>query len=51
MENGLLGLGNRPLVFSVDMNAGHGGQAGRYQRYRNRALEYAFMLDQLAAPH
>ena len=42
--------GDRPLVFSVNMDAGHGGQAGRYQRYRDIALEYAFMLDQLAAP-
>jgi oligopeptidase B len=41
--------GSRPLVFSIDMSAGHGGQAGRYQRYRDRALEYAFILDQLAA--
>jgi oligopeptidase B len=40
--------GDRPLVFSVDMSAGHSGQAGRYQRYRNTALEYAFILDQLS---
>ncbi|MBL8200892.1 MAG: S9 family peptidase [Chromatiales bacterium] len=37
-----------PLVFSVDMSAGHSGRAGRYQRYRDTALEYAFILDQLA---
>ncbi len=41
--------GVRPLIFSVDMKAGHGGQAGRYQQYRDTALEYAFILDQLAA--
>ncbi len=41
--------GDRPMIFSVDMNAGHGGQAGRYQRYHDTALEYAFILDQLAA--
>jgi oligopeptidase B len=39
---------DRPLIFSVDMSAGHGGQAGRYQRYRDTALAYAFILDQLA---
>jgi len=40
--------GDRPLIFSIDMNAGHGGQAGRYQQYRDTALEYAFIIDQLA---
>jgi oligopeptidase B len=40
--------GDRPLIFSIDMNAGHGGRPGRYQRYRDTALEYAFILDQLA---
>jgi oligopeptidase B len=38
---------SNPLVFSVDMSAGHGGQEGRYQRYRDTALAYAFILDQL----
>jgi len=40
---------DNPLVFSVDMSAGHGGKSGRYQRYRDTALEYAFILDQLRA--
>jgi len=39
---------DHPLVFSVDMSAGHHGQAGRYQQYRDTALEYAFILQQLA---
>ncbi|MEZ5565675.1 MAG: S9 family peptidase [Gammaproteobacteria bacterium] len=38
---------HHPLIFSVDMIAGHGGQAGRYQRNRETALEYTFILDQL----
>ncbi|MEQ1801838.1 MAG: S9 family peptidase [Gammaproteobacteria bacterium] len=38
-----------PLVFSVDMSAGHSGQAGRFRKFRDTALEYAFILDQLAA--
>jgi oligopeptidase B len=29
------------------MEAGHGGASGRYQRYRDTALYYAFMLDVL----
>jgi oligopeptidase B len=30
------------------MEAGHGGQSGRFQQYREAAEQYAFMLDQLA---
>jgi oligopeptidase B len=36
-----------PLLFSIDMNAGHGGKSGRYQRYREIAREYAFLLWQV----
>ena len=36
-----------PLVFSVDMSAGHGGKSGRFQRYQDTAREYAFILEQL----
>ncbi len=35
------------LVLDVDMESGHGGSSGRFKRYERRALEYAFMLDQL----
>jgi oligopeptidase B len=38
-----------PLVFSVDMSSGHSGPGGRYQQQRDTALEYAFILDRLAA--
>jgi oligopeptidase B len=38
---------HHPLVFSVDMSAGHGGKSGRFQRYHDTAREYAFILDQL----
>ncbi|MCB9304007.1 MAG: S9 family peptidase [Lewinellaceae bacterium] len=34
-----------PLLLHTNMDAGHGGASGRYQRYRETALEYAFMLD------
>ncbi len=33
------------LVFHVNMEAGHGGVSGRFRRYKETALEYAFMLD------
>ena len=39
----------RPLIFSVDMAAGHGGKSGRYQKYQDTAREYAFILSQLGA--
>jgi oligopeptidase B len=36
-----------PLVFRVNMEAGHGGRSGRFRRYREQAEYYAFVLDQL----
>ncbi len=38
-----------PLLFKIDMAAGHGGKSGRFQRYREVAEEFAFVLDRLAA--
>ena len=35
------------LVFRTQMEAGHGGRSGRFQRFRERAESYAFMLNQL----
>jgi oligopeptidase B len=32
------------LVFRTNLEAGHGGQSGRFQRYREIAEEYAFVL-------
>jgi oligopeptidase B len=32
------------LLLSTNMDAGHGGASGRFQRYREVALEYAFLL-------
>lgn len=34
------------LLLRVNMEAGHGGKSGRFQRYREIAEEYAFLLDQ-----
>ena len=39
--------GEAPLLFCIDMSAGHGGKSGRFQRYRETAREYAFLLWQL----
>lgn len=36
---------NNPLLLYTDMGAGHGGKSGRFERYRETALEYAFLLD------
>jgi oligopeptidase B len=36
------------LLFKVNMDAGHGGKSGRFQRYREVAEEFAFMIDQVA---
>ena len=38
--------GPEPLLFRTTMEAGHGGKSGRFQRYREIAEEYAFILDQ-----
>ena len=34
-----------PLLFRTTMAAGHGGKSGRFERYRQTAEEYAFLLD------
>lgn len=36
---------NNPLMLHTNMGAGHGGASGRFQRYKETALEYAFFLD------
>jgi oligopeptidase B len=33
------------LIMKCNMDAGHGGASGRFERLRTTALEYAFMLD------
>ena len=35
---------DNPLLFRVNMEAGHGGKSGRFQAYREVAEEYAFLL-------
>lgn len=41
---------DHPLVFAIDLEAGHGGKSGRFQEFREIAEEYAFLLDQLGVP-
>ena len=36
-----------PLLLRMQMGAGHGGGSGRYERYREMAFRYAFMIDQV----
>ena len=37
--------GENKLYLHMNMDAGHGGKSGRFRRYREVALEYAFMFD------
>ncbi|MBW1296466.1 S9 family peptidase [Aquimarina litoralis] len=36
---------NNLLIMDCDMETGHGGASGRFDRYKSTALNYAFMLD------
>jgi len=38
---------DRPLVYRVNMEAGHGGKSGRFERFREAAEYKAFLLQQL----
>ena len=40
---------SNPLIFKVNMAGGHGGSSGRYDRLREAAFDYAFLLNQLHA--
>ena len=37
--------GQNKLYLHMNMEAGHSGKSGRFRRYRESALEYAFLLD------
>jgi len=43
----LVKTGTSPLLFKINMGAGHGGASGRYDYLREIALDYAFLLTQL----
>lgn len=38
---------DNPLLFKINMDAGHGGASGRYDYLKETALDYAFVLSQL----
>jgi oligopeptidase B len=40
-------MGNNPVLFKVNMGAGHGGESGRFERQKLTAMKYAFALNQL----
>ena len=39
--------GNNPVVFRVNMEAGHGGKSGRFKRYKETSEQFAYMLEVL----
>jgi oligopeptidase B len=41
---------DRILILHTNMEAGHGGASGRFERYRELAMEYAFLLDLFQHP-
>ncbi len=38
---------NNPLLLKTNMGAGHGGASGRYDRLKEQAFEYAWLLSQV----
>lgn len=42
--------GDRLLLLKTHMGAGHAGASGRFERLRERAFEYAFLLEALEVP-
>lgn len=38
---------DNPVVFRVNMEAGHGGKSGRFQRYKEVSEQFAYMLEVL----
>ena len=39
--------GDNPVLFQVNMGAGHGGESGRFERQKLAALVHSFMLGQV----
>ena len=40
--------GTNPVLFRVNMGAGHSGESGRFERQKLTAMKYAFMVDLVA---
>ena len=43
--------GDSQAVLRTNMEAGHGGKSGRFERYREYAEQYAFIIDQAGMRH
>lgn len=41
--------GTEPIVMKIEMDGGHGGASGRYEGWKDRAWDYAYVLDALGA--
>ncbi len=41
--------GAEPIVLKIEMDGGHGGASGRYEGWKARAWDYAFLADALGA--
>jgi oligopeptidase B len=42
---------DHPILLKTEMNAGHGGISGRYERWKEAAFQYAWLLDAAKANH
>jgi oligopeptidase B len=42
---------DHPVLLKTEMNAGHGGISGRYERWKEAAFQYAWLLDTAKANH
>lgn len=43
--------GDHPVLLKTEMNAGHGGISGRYERWKETAFQYAWLLDAAKTNH
>ena len=41
--------GTEPILLKIEMDGGHGGASGRYEGWKNRAWDYAFVADAVGA--
>ena len=41
--------GTEPVLLKIEMDGGHGGASGRYEAWKDRAWDYAFILSALGA--
>nr|MBW4095007.1 S9 family peptidase [Acidobacteriota bacterium] len=44
-----ISTGSEPIVLKIEMDGGHGGASGRYEGWKTRAWDYAFLADALGA--